>query len=230
MQYQDRIEQFKQAVTELEQALIREVLPVFSRIIQRYQKDGLYCLGVYHNGEYVGYLLSTFSTERGLNHVTDYYMKDSVLSRDEQKLSLRWSPCDSPYHEAEEEFGALDQYRSKVEYLLDDIYYSLDDETCTTHSDRERLDLLDELQQEVRACLVRGLKVVAEQPEVAQWLTESQGVVALLAGDIKETDVLDDIECINGQQKRLEVEAEMTKGHECYLKASEIWAQKNGEC
>ncbi|MGI9282896.1 MAG: hypothetical protein ACR2PX_25140 [Endozoicomonas sp.] len=226
MQYQDRIKQFKQAVAELEQALIREVPPVFSRIIQRYQKDGLYCLGVYHNGEYVGYLLSTFSTERGLNHVTDYYMKDSVLNRDQQKLSLRWSPCDSPYHEAEEEFGALEHYRSKVECLLDDIYYSLDDETARTHSDRERLDLLDNLQQEVRVSLVRGLKVVARQPEIAPWLAKSEGVIALLAGDINEDDVLDDIEHINGRQKRQQVEPEMAKGHEYYLKASEIWAKE----
>ena len=211
------LKDFKDAVAQLKLAIMDEVPPVFLAIIQDYAAEGLYRIALYHCGEYSRYLLVSFSTQKGLEQVTEQYMSDSNLSSAEEKISLKWSACDSPYHD--DEGYSL----PKVERILREVRQQsglIFDQMEAHYGYSEKLyDILMAAYEEVHEAIVVCLQDIAKLPAIAAWITESKGTLMLDAGDIGAEILLVDIERINGKQHRDAVKAELDLAEEYFSRS-----------
>ena len=72
----------------------------------RHPGERFYSFGLYTT-DLAEYLSVTASTEEGLSEVTQRYVTQTGRDPGAQRLSLRWSPCDSPFRFRGSSDGAL---------------------------------------------------------------------------------------------------------------------------
>ncbi len=203
------ITEFESNLSKLKAIILVEASSVFKEVISNFKNDGLYSLGLYHCGEYHRYLTLSFSTEKGLDQVTEQYMRHALITYEQQRVYLRWSPCDSPYHDTDYELADIEQALDAVKLTLEKIYQAL----CDAGTE-EIYELLHSAHQQVRHTIVSAMAEIAKHKTIAKWLEETNGVLVLNAGDIDHNDVLNDIDKINGKEKRQMVEAEFEMDYE----------------
>lgn len=82
--------------------LYDECKSIFSNIIKELASEDIYSIALYYSGDDWLYLFPTVSTKNGLSKVVVKYKKNENYQdkyTDELEATLKWSPCDSPYHE-----------------------------------------------------------------------------------------------------------------------------------
>jgi hypothetical protein len=98
-------------------ALTRACRTTFTQIRERHRGESFYCMGLYTCGSF-SYLVPTAMTEEGLDRTVHKYKANPLYaneSEDRLRLSLRWTPCDSPLHlEGEEHFTEVNTIMSSI--------------------------------------------------------------------------------------------------------------------
>ena len=87
---------------ELRAAMIAELRAAWTALQQAHPAERFYSFGVY-TAPCAEYLMVTASTEEGLAAATKTYHAQDGRHRTLRRVSLRWSPCDSPLHEEGQE-------------------------------------------------------------------------------------------------------------------------------
>ena len=87
---------------ELRAAMIAELRAAWTALQQAHPAERFYSFGVY-TAPCAEYLMVTASTEEGLAAATETYHAQDGRDRTLRRVSLRWSPCDSPLHEEGQE-------------------------------------------------------------------------------------------------------------------------------
>lgn len=96
---------FEDLLPKFEAELRETLLKVAQMVRDEYSDQGIYGFILYH-GQF-GYIFPTLFTEHGLNKVSE---------SEEDKVSTRWSPCDSPHHMIYEElFFSIQDYFGPAE-------------------------------------------------------------------------------------------------------------------
>ena len=116
--------------TPLEAALYQDSKTAFSLLIDQYADQGIYSLALYHSGSF-GYILPTLATEQGLKQVVASYQQSDYYrdySEEELQTILRWSPCDSPFHDEDE--LPMDASEPVLQQLSEEV-----DDLCMTDPD-----------------------------------------------------------------------------------------------
>jgi hypothetical protein len=88
---------------ELQAELSEATLAAARRVVADYSREGIYSFALYTSGG-CEYVLATFSTIVGLERVASAYLEKEQYRKDWGNLPtamrhLKWSPCDSPYHQ-----------------------------------------------------------------------------------------------------------------------------------
>src|SRR5882762_9725479 len=81
----------------LEITMRAELRAAWATLHGRHPGERFYSFGLYTT-DLAEYLSVTASTEEGLSEVTQRYVTQTGHDPGAQRLSLRWSPCDSPLH------------------------------------------------------------------------------------------------------------------------------------
>ena len=78
-------------------ALRRGITEGWAAFRREHPDERVYGLGLYTSG-LATYVALTIFSEEGLDEVAAEYAERSGRDADEERLDLRWSPCDSPHH------------------------------------------------------------------------------------------------------------------------------------
>src|SRR5262252_5428813 len=81
----------------LRTTMLAELRAAWASLRGRHPGERFYSFGLYTT-DLAEYLSVTASTEEGLSEVTQRYVTQTGRDPGAQRLSLRWSPCDSPLH------------------------------------------------------------------------------------------------------------------------------------
>ena len=87
---------------ELRAVMLAELQGAWTALRQAHPGERFYSFGVY-TAPCAEYLMVTASTEEGLAAATERYHAQDGRDRTLRRVSLRWSPCDSPLHEEGQE-------------------------------------------------------------------------------------------------------------------------------
>lgn len=106
----------------LEKTLYDNAQVAFSRIFATFAEEEIYGVALYTSDEHL-YVCPTCFTEKGLDEVAQrYYKKEgysALLSFEEMREKLRWSPCDSPRHLAFQDcLKEADQIVDSAGYII----------------------------------------------------------------------------------------------------------------
>jgi len=81
----------------LDTTMRAELRAAWATLRGRHPGERFYSFGLYTT-DLAEYLSVTASTEEGLSEVTQRYVTRTGRDADAQRMTLRWSPCDSPLH------------------------------------------------------------------------------------------------------------------------------------
>ncbi len=195
------IESLDPYYASLEFAIAKDCTAQFQSIINEYKDEGIYSLCLYHNGDCTSYFMVSFATESGLTEAAESYLKyDPDQSLEDHRGDLRWSPCDSPYHddgdytsmpETDAAVSAVDGVKLEVERAMYADKLSMD----------ASMDVFRKHSQEMHDAAIRALKQVADNAEISAFLASADCLINLNAGDIAWETVSDDMVFLNGQEK-----------------------------
>ncbi len=100
----------------------------FSELRENHKGESFYCMSLYTSGGF-SYLYPTAMTEEGLDQTVQRYQANPRYADEpveQLRMSLRWSPCDSPLHlEADHHFD-------EVNAVMQDIYTTV----CSIDTDQ----------------------------------------------------------------------------------------------
>lgn len=176
-------------LNQLEDDLYRHGLAGFRRILSAYPEDEFYCFAFYTNGEFNTVAL-TASTYKGLGEVAAEYKRKpryEEMSLADLELDLKWSPCDSPLHDAD------DNYLTDLEPSMERVSEELD----------RRVDLNDdwksfeEFEGQVRDRFAGALKRIDAEGVFGLGDDRAKVVVNLLMGDQSDEDRIAFAERVN---------------------------------
>lgn len=202
---------FQLMLDNLKTSVLKESLSAFSAIIEKHSDCQIYNMGLYYSAGSWSYCVPTFASEAGLTDVATDYCRHSPLTLDDQKTSLRWSPCDSPHH-ADEWLESLmpdtDDLLCSLASALDQIasYFSPEDVSLT---DAQHHTLVCSIHEEIHSIVITALRAIARNPEIAAFARDAQCAVSLNAGDISQKEFLDDIKKINDLETAQRVAADL---------------------
>lgn len=174
---------------KLEEELYRQGLAGFRRIREAHPKDTFYSFAFYTNGEF-NYIELTASTFEGLDAVAKQYKMEppyEEMSIEDLKLDLKWSPCDSPLHGADENvLTALDPLMQEVAAELDRRFDLKDNGKS-----------FDEFVAQVRNCFANGIKKIDAEGIFGRGEERKKVMVNLLMGDQSDEDRIEFAERVN---------------------------------
>ena len=108
----------------LTDCLVRNLQQAYATYEQRFPGHRLYTFGPYTSGE-MSYFVPTASSDLGLIEVVQKYKATPQYAEASEKdlaLTLKWSPCDSPLHEAFEFDSTLHQAAEQLGQHLDEVF------------------------------------------------------------------------------------------------------------
>ncbi len=129
----------------LTQVLASNLERGFATYQERFPGHKLYAFGPYTSGE-LSYFIPTASSDVGLQQVVQSYRAQSGFTQKSDAdlaIALRWSPCDSPLHEAFAFDDELDGIASSLGEHLDAAFDD-DDDDGDGDDDYEAFDTLAE--------------------------------------------------------------------------------------
>lgn len=115
--------------------LVNDLRNACDQFTSKHVGDRLYSVALYTNGEY-SWVGDSFSTDVGLAQVANKYLADDYY-RDKWKTEstamaeLKWSPCDSPYHN--EHLDCFDASNAVIDDIWNNVAPDSDieyDQTC----------------------------------------------------------------------------------------------------
>lgn len=193
-------------INSLYSTVREESAKAFESIAANFSNYDIYHLGLYYPEGSWTYLIPTFSTEEGLSQVASQYAKHSVIDIDENKISLRWSFCDSPHHgehDTEDMLKATQLLLDELDEILDS-YQSLNNPGV----DEIWLQTLDEIHEMLRFAVIKALSEIYTSPPFCN-MTPGL-VMSLCAGDMDNERLLENIRLIGGNSAYLKVSAELS--------------------
>lgn len=198
-------------IDQLHDRIHAEAEAAFLAIIDEFSSHEIYSLMLYFTGGSWSYLFPSILTEQGLDRVAEEYTKHSVLSFEENRSSLRWSPCDSPYHGTQPFLSMMPQTEQILESLTQRLE-EIDVDMMTSDGGTGFEDSLefshftyDLIHQRVVSALVK----VAAHGRIKTFMDKTGCVITLDAGDWSRDNFLDDLQRINGQSAHDRVLSEL---------------------
>ncbi|WP_226661393.1 DUF4303 domain-containing protein [Microbulbifer aggregans] len=190
----------------------QEASSAFKKILTEYGGESIYSLYLYHNGDCTSYLFPGFNSENGLNHVAKLYSRHSQISFDENRMLLRWSPCDSPYHgDHESDLKKTEQILSELSKAADEASdHALKYLNIEPYSDCA-YELSREISKKIHDMLVEQLREISRLPDIAEYIQKTDCVVWITAGDTSD-DPVEDIARIHDESVACKVKQEMVEG------------------
>ena len=167
----------------------------FKHIIAEFGHEEIYTLSLYYNAGDWSYILPTFATERGLEEIHKAYGSDY------SKSDLRWSPCDSPHHEAHGlYFDQVDEILTDLRSFTEKASSFIDDNNLPKQNNlKAYIAIVIDIHQKIHNTVLETLQKLAQIPEVVEYLKNHQCLIVLEAGDM-DPEVLDqDLVTLNGE-------------------------------
>jgi hypothetical protein len=163
--------------SRLESALESAALEAFRRIAQAHASEGLYCVALYTSSGY-DYVCDTANTAKGLANLVEASVgQGSKKDAESAEEAYKWSPCDWPYHLANENLF------ERSNELLEEIWTGMDT-VSDEDSDRAYIAIHD-----VFISVLRKIRSSGIVPEDC--------LVTLLAGDQSDEARIANAEEIN---------------------------------
>lgn len=222
-------------IANLESIVTREGTEAFAAIIKQYGDDNIYALALYYAAGSWGYLMPTLATEKGLEYAAADYTKHSPLSLDQEKQSLRWSPCDSPYHGSSELDAMMPETATSL-LELEALWSEAQAWLFDNESDDDAEDGLDrgyklvaEIHDLIHASVIKALSDMANTSAVRAYKEKTHCVICLNAGDISQEDFLRDVKALNPESVYLSVQAELEQADQISKLEPELWEKKRNE-
>lgn len=221
MSWEDEIEEWKasfsESIDKLKKDFPSECLNSLLGILKEFEGRGLYAVAIYHCGNYSGYLLPTVLCDEGLEVAAKKYVESDNLTLSELKSCLRWSPCDSPFHDLSHEFGF-----TKTMLHLDNIC-GLMEELDSLLEEYDLYDDNDDSDEYIRALLsIKGVLNNTIRQVLADSRFESYrssgGIVYLTCGDTSHEDITHNVSFVNGDFHAEKVSRELDLASSLFIK------------
>jgi hypothetical protein len=161
---------------QLTYLLIEAARKAFLAVKQQYHSESIYGFALYTHGDW-SYATVSSSSEEGLTRVAKKYLSYSSYQKYsflELQRILRWSPADSPLHEAGDEFfddvnTALDNARDIMDALYDE--------------ENDAWDEVDAFAQRIEHCFLTALQTLDREETFGKDEQRKKITINLLMGD-----------------------------------------------
>lgn len=225
----ERLECLKKLIARISPTVEHEAYVLFQAIIKDHPGLHIYNFGLYFSGGSWSYCVPTFSSYEGLKHAVSYYQKHSVISEEQQTISLRWSACDSPHHDTAE----YDQHMSGFSNILDELHKwenTISPEALGCYEDYEDYyEVLGYWHDRCEQAVIDALKKVRAHTDIARYCERYDSVITLEGTDRDERYWLDSVLQINGDRKAAEIKQDIEELHRISELEIKLWREKEEE-
>ena len=206
-------EEVLQQLRNIHQLVLEEAYQSFTLILEKYKDLTIYNIGLYYSAGAWSYLIPTFSSDEGLALTAERYSKHSVSGIEEQKISLRWSPCDSPHHGREDVEAMMSKTQDALDTLrniLDRLDPDYNEQFKQLYTEDDYYEIIDAVHEILRVLVADALREIRTSLASLNKLDLSRCIVTLSVGDLSEEVFLDSLHLINGDELFEKVSQELS--------------------
>jgi hypothetical protein len=188
-------------MTELRSALIADLKQAWQTLQIKHPHGKFYGFGLYTTDD-ATYFYPTAFTEEGLTAVSTTYCEKYGGNINNQRASLRWSPCDSPLHTEGGDFSRSE--RAKDEFL----------------ALNENGDDSDSLEQGVFSAALEALLELDKLGLFGTGAIRGELLLSIWKGDQSDEERIAFAKILNPQSTTERFERELAEGYEAFVQLS----------
>ncbi|MCW8126623.1 hypothetical protein [Microbulbifer halophilus] len=225
--------EFKKLLETLHQCVETESRKSFQEIIEQNSHLRIYSLGLYYSAGSWSYLCPTYASEEGLAHSAGVSARHSPADEEDLKVTLRWSPCDSPHHAEEKLESMMPETEAALDHIRD--FFDSIDPLYAPKSwpkgsiSEDYYQLIREAHEEIRSTVILALQASLKDQPLRDFFDSRHCALTLNAGEISASDFLKNIKPLNNPETFSRVAIEIVEASEAQAVEDALWNLKMRE-